>query len=122
MPEQRAIFPVVLRPAHREQEPERRIALQGGRKRIEGHPEFGDAEGLLFDLARDPDETHNLRSERPEDFEALDALATQWREGLSPVAPVHQNTGRTLRGEADEKKLDIPAAQHEELRALGYAE
>lgn len=122
LPEGRAVFPVVLRPAHRQQEVPRRIALSGGRKRIEGHEDFGDPAGFLFDLERDPGETHDLRAERAGELAALDALIAEWRRGLSPVPPVHQNTGRELRGEVGEEMVEIPDNEREELRALGYAQ
>jgi arylsulfatase A-like enzyme len=122
LPEGRVVFPVVLRPAHRKQEAPRRIALSDGRKRIEGHEEWGDAAGFLFDLESDPGETHDLRAEQSGEVAALDALIAGWRRGLSPVPPVHQNTGRELRGEAGEEALEIPADERDELRALGYAE
>lgn len=122
LPASRALFPVVLRPAHREQELPRRLVLSRGSKRIEGHPEFGDPEGFLFDLSADPGERHNLRAERAGELARLDALAAQWRGGLAPSSAVHQNTGRLLRGEASEQALEIAEPEREELRALGYAE
>jgi len=118
----RAVFPLVLRPAHRPQEPGRRVALRAGQKRIAGHPEFGDEAGLLFDLRVDPGETRNLRGSAGLAWEELGALAAEWERGLSPVPPVHQNTGRPLRGVEGEARLEIPESEQRELRALGYAE
>jgi arylsulfatase A-like enzyme/4-amino-4-deoxy-L-arabinose transferase-like glycosyltransferase len=118
----RSVFPFVLHTAHRKQEPGRRVALRRGLKRIDGHGYFGDQAGLLFDLGSDPGEARNLRSERPTEWEELQGLTAEWEQGLRPISPVHQNTGRPLRGAADEEALSLPAAQQEELRALGYAE
>jgi arylsulfatase A-like enzyme len=119
---ERSLFPLVLRPAHRGQEPGRRVALRGNLKRIDGHPDFGDPTGLLFDLHSDPGEGQNLRSQRPGEWRELQDLTTEWEQGLRPTAPVHQNTGRPLRGGDDERALSLPVPQQEELRALGYAE
>ena len=86
---ERSLFPLVLRPAHREQEPGRRVALSGTLKRIDGHPEFGDSTGLLFDLQSDPGEGQNLRSQRPGEWKPpvggtgrpalLCVVGSQWR-------------------------------------------
>ena len=118
----RTLFPLILRPAHREQEPGRRVALRGNLKRIDGHPDFGDPIGLLFDLQSDPAEGQNLRLQRPGEWRELQDRIAEWEQGLRPIAPVHQNTGRPLRGVADEQELSLPTPQREELRALGYAE
>ena len=124
LPEDRAIFPAVLRLAHREARPLRRLALQRNLKFIEGDAYFGDAEGLLFDLAQDPGERVNLRRERPEAFRELAALAKSYTAGLDPRPPIHQETGRLL---PLDPLRSVPAVELSDeetaaLRELGYVD
>jgi arylsulfatase A-like enzyme len=117
LPADRAVFPALLRPAHFPQEPLRRVGVRGDDKWIEGHPAFGDANGLLFDLARDPGERENLRSAQPERFAALRDIARAYAARLEP-RPVARQAGRSeQRGPAP-----LPAEEREKLRALGYVE
>ncbi|MEE2678109.1 MAG: sulfatase [Myxococcota bacterium] len=120
LPADRSVFPAILRPAHKEQRPLRRVAIQGDSKRIEGHAVFGDEAGFLFDLAADPGERHNLRTLRPGEVAALDAAIASWEAGLSPRAPIHQGTGLPITGEAD--PVEIAPDLREGLRQLGYVE
>jgi len=116
----RAIFPAVLRPAFREQRPLRRVVLAGGWKYIEGHENFGDEQGFLFDLGSDPAERQNLRTERPGAWEEMAARAGAWAAGLRPPGAVHQETGEPLSG--DEGDVELSEEELEKLRGLGYVE
>jgi arylsulfatase A-like enzyme len=117
LPDGRAVFPAVLQAAHLPQEPLRRVAVQGDEKWIEGHPRFGDADGLLFDVARDPGERENLRATRPGRAAALRQLAGAYAARLEP-RPVARQAGR----EDPATAAPLPAEEREKLRALGYLE
>lgn len=120
LPEGRGVFPAILRPAHKEQRPLRRVVIQGDRKRIEGHAVFGDEAGFLFDLSADPGERRNLRTQRPGEVAALDAAIAEWEAGLSLREPIHQDTGRPISGEPEPVELAPDLQQR--LRQLGYVE
>jgi len=122
LPRDRAIFPAVLRLAHREARPLRRLVVRGDLKFIEGDAHFGDEEGLLFDLKRDPGERHNLREERPDAFRELAALAHSYAAGLDPRPPIHQTTGRLLPMDPlrSVPVVDLSQGQAAALRELGY--
>ncbi len=124
IPSNRAIFPAVLRPAHGKQEPLKRVVLQRAYKWIEGHPGFGDPEGLLFDRIEDPGERHNLRESQPARGAELAALAEAWEGALEPSAPVHQQTRRPLvePGADAALRFELDAAEKQQLNALGYLE
>jgi len=123
IPEDRIVFPAVLRPAQFEQEPLRRVALRRELKYVEGHELFGDAGGFLFDLAADPDERVNLRSERMPAFDSLARAARGYALSLSLRVPVHQKTGRPLTTDAvDDPPVGLSEEELQRLRALGYAE
>lgn len=117
-PQGRGVYPAILRPAHKEQRPLRRVAVRGSRKRIPGHAVFGDEDGFLFDLAGDPGERSNLREARPGEVAELDAAIADWEAGLSPRAPIHQDTGRPLSGAP--APVELPGDLEEGLRQLGY--
>jgi len=118
LPQGRGVYPAILRPAHKEQRPLRRVAVRGSRKRIEGHAVFGDEGGFLFDLAGDPGERRNLREVRPGEVAEFDAAIAAWEAGLSPRAPIHQDTGRPISGAP--APVELPADLEEGLRQLGY--
>ena len=84
--------------------------------------EFGDEQGLLFQLADDPAEVNNLRAERPDVFEVLGARARAYESGLNPIPPVHQATGEPLTGDPEQDDIDLSEEEMEKLRALGYVE
>ena len=118
LPEDRELFPVVLRAAHMPQEPLRRVALREPLQYVEGHPEFGDAAGLLFDLAaRDG---RNRRADRPGDVEALRAAIARHRSGLEPVAPHDFRTGKPWVEDDVPVGEELSDDQREQLRGLGY--
>jgi arylsulfatase A-like enzyme len=122
LPVQRAVYPVVLRSAHREPLPLRRVTVRGASKRIEGHALFGDERGLLFDLATDPGERRNLRDDRPEEMAALDVLTAHYERGLRQTRPVHQSTGRALDAGAAQPAAELTPELESQLRELGYAQ
>ena len=120
----RVVHPAILRLAHREARPMRRVAVGGSMKFIEGDARFGDDEGLLFDLSRDPGEVENLRSRRPEVFRKLSQSADLWQRSLTPRPPIHQQTGRFLPTDSNVPvpPAELSAADREKLRELGYAD
>ncbi len=117
----RAIYPVLLRPAHRNHIPMRRMVLKGDLKYIEGHRHFGDPDGLLFDLAASPDEDENLRESNPAAFAELAALSRRYAASLHPGSPIHQETGDEISAFPGEvEPLELPEERKRELEALGY--
>ena len=124
LPPDRAIFPAVLRLAHREARPLRRLVVRGDLKLVEGDSHFGDEDGLLFDLARDPGELENLRRVRPDDFSELSGLAERYVETLEPRPPIHQKTGRVLPmdPQAAVPDVELSEAERAALRELGYGD
>ena len=88
----RAIYPLLLRPANRTHMPQRRMVYRGDYKFIEGHTEYGDPEGLLFDLAQSPGEDENLRRSEPELFAEMRELALDYDGALTPGEPIHRET------------------------------
>ena len=88
---------------------------------IEGNPHFGDPEGLLFDLAASAEESENLRSARPELFEELRGLASDYEGSLTPGEPVHQETGERISPfPGDVEPFELTDEEQSELQALGY--
>jgi arylsulfatase A-like enzyme len=102
----------------------RRVALSGNEKFIEGHPDFGDAEGLLFDLSETPGETINLREERPDRFRELAAGVRRYEDSLTRIPARHRDTGEPITQSPAEfiEAPRIPAEEEAALRALGYRE
>jgi arylsulfatase A-like enzyme len=124
LPIGRTVHAATLRVAQQEQEPKRRIVVQGRYKMIEGHPEFGDEEGLLFDLDADPGERSNLRSQMPDVFSRLLRASREYDQGLETRPPFDQRTGLPLREQDGDTPTahDIGADELERLRSLGYAD
>ena len=122
IPADRAIFPAVLRLAHRDPRPLRRVVLRGSQKYIAGDARFGDAEGLLFDRARDPRERRNLRTAQPEQAAAMAKLARAWEAGLVLHRPIHQDTKQPIAvsPEVRPPAAAISDAERARLRELGY--
>ena len=114
LPEDRGLFPLVLEVPTRKPRPERRAALVGGHKWIEGHPRFGAAEGLLFDLEVDPEERANRLGEPGELGELVPSLRAALERYESSLVP------RSRERTAPLPELD--ATELEALEALGYAE
>lgn len=105
---ERAVFPSALRPAHLPQEPLRRVVVTPAWKYVEGHPWFGDPEGLLFARGADPLERANLRVERPETVAELSQRLERHVERLSASSAIRSGDG------------EPSAAELDELRELGY--
>lgn len=122
LPRNRAVFPAVLRAAHKEPLPMRRVTVRGRLKRVEGHRFYGPEEGFLFDLADDPGERKDLRAARPADVAELEALAREYESGLRPTRPVHQKTGRPISRSGGQAPIELEDETREQLRELGYAE
>lgn len=121
LPEDRVIYPVLLRVVLRAHMPMRRMALRGNLKYIEGHEAYGDSEGLLFDLGADPEEIRNLRNARPEEVAEFEALIESHVKGLEPGSPVHQKTGASVSPfPGDVEPVEIDEEDKEKMRALGY--
>jgi arylsulfatase A-like enzyme len=117
---ERAIFPAVQRPAFQPPLPLRRIAMQGSEKWVQGHIHFGDREGFLFDLAEDPGERRNLRSERRARFDDLGSLARAYEKSLRLHSPVDQRTGLPVNADATDLPPELTEEGWEKLRSLGY--
>jgi len=122
IPEQRAVFPLLLRPANRMHLPPRRMLVRGRFKYIRGHEAFGDPDGLLFDLEASPDETENLRERRPDLARELEAEIEAWEDQLVPGRPIHQQTGERISPFPNEvsSPYDLPESEQEWLHQLGY--
>lgn len=121
IPEDRAIHPVLLRPPKRAHMPMRRMTFKGDFKFIEGSRHYGDAEGLLFDIARAPDESENLREAKPQVFAELRDLALDYDGSLTPGEPVHLETGERISPfPGDVEPFQLSAEEQNELEALGY--
>ena len=120
----RAIFPAVLRVARDGFGVLRRVVVDDRYKYIEGHPEYGDAEGLLFDRVGDPGETENLRRSRPEPYAERKQRAARYTEVLRRQPAIDRNTGEpiTASPHAFRTTTDLPPDEIEALRALGYLE
>jgi arylsulfatase A-like enzyme len=102
----------------------RRVALAGDEKYIEGDPEFGDADGLLFDLSAAPDETVNLREERPDRFQELAESVRRYEDSLTRIPARHRDSGEPITQDPGEF-IEAPQILPDEaaaLRALGYRE
>jgi arylsulfatase A-like enzyme/4-amino-4-deoxy-L-arabinose transferase-like glycosyltransferase len=121
-PKRRAVFPLVLRPPNRGPADPRRVAVRGDLKFIEGDEDFGDPEGLLFDLASDRRERTNLRDSRAREFAELAQAADRWSASLELRPPVHQRTGEVLGRDGPVEPVELSEEEREELRALGYVE
>ena len=118
----RVVFPGVLRIPNEGMEPIRRVAVSSRFKLIEGHPKFGDSEGLLFDLRESPEEQHNLRTERVEIFNEFTERIRRYERELEPRPAIHRATRKpitTLPGEFP-AKFTLSPEEEEALRALGY--
>ena len=124
LPEDRAVFPAIVRLAHREARSLRRVALRGDLKFVEGDEHFGDAEGLLFDLSRDSAERDNLRTQDPDAFRELAALVKSYESRLDPRPPIHQKTGRVLPMDPlrSVPSVELSPEQADALRELGYVD
>lgn len=122
LPDDRAIFPGVLRAATREQVPLRRVVIQGNSKYIDGHALFADESGFLFDVGRDPGELDNLRTKEPERFEEFRRAAKSYEQQLGFIQPVDQRTGGPYRpeGEGGGSMEDVSPEDLELMKALGY--
>lgn len=119
--EDRAIYPLLLRPTNRTHLPMLRMALRGDFKFIEGHHLFGDAEGLLFNVVRSPSESENLRRTDERTFEVYKQLASDYDSSLTPGEPVHQETFEPISpfpGEVE--PFEISDEVKHGLAALGY--
>lgn len=117
----RAIHPVLLRPANRSPMPSRRMALQGDYKFIQGHRVYGDPEGLLFDLTTSPGEDENLREAKPELFTAMRERALDYEGSLTPGEPIHRETKERISpfpGEVEPVELSEEVRRG--LAELGY--
>jgi arylsulfatase A-like enzyme len=123
LPPKRQLFPAVMRLAlDRPPVPMRRVALELPLKWIEGHPLFGQADPMLFDLSQDPGEQHDLGASSDSECARLAAAAAAWEEHLVRRAPVHQVTGQRLE-DAPERAgpaVKLSPEEEEKLRALGY--
>ncbi len=125
IPDDRVIFPAVLRTAHLEQKPLRRVIVRGDDKVIQGHPDFGDPAGLLFDLSRDREEESNLRELDPTRFAGLADALSEYEATLNPVQATIQTEAHkqdTGRHHAPNDPLELSDEELERLRALGYVE
>jgi len=120
----RTVHPAVLRLAHREPKPPRRVAVRGRLKYIEGDAAFGDERGLLFDLGEDPGEVQNLRASRADDFRALEDSTTAWRAALEPQPARHRESGRLLSTdpEVTVPEIELSPRQRQTLKELGYVD
>lgn len=119
IPPDRTLHPVVLHADHVSEEPIRRVALQGPVKYVQGHRQFGDEIGLLFDLSADPAETTNLRDLRPAAFSTLSSLAEEHMAALVPGQAMKQDTHQNGTAEDPEAAVLSPETE-EQLRELGY--
>ena len=118
----RTIFPGVLRIPNEGMEPIRRVAVNHRFKLIEGHPKFGDGEGLLFDRQESPDERENLRTANPEVFDALTERTRRYESELEIRPAIHRETGQPITTTPGEFPATFELTPEEEkfLRALGY--
>ncbi len=121
LPDDRAVFPLVASTANRTQYPLARVTLQGPLKWITGQEQFGDAEGLLFDLGQDPGEGHNLRAQKHDEAQRLAELGRAWESGLHDHEPVPQQGSGGV-GPNRARTIELPPTEREKLRALGYGE
>jgi arylsulfatase A-like enzyme len=121
---ERVLHPAVFRMPQGGVGSVRRVALAGDEKYIEGHPDFGDADGLLFDLSETPDESANLREERPGRFRALAESVSRYEDSLERIPALHRGTGAPITQRPGEFIEAPTLAPQEEaaLRALGYRE
>jgi hypothetical protein len=119
--EDRAIHPILLRPANRTHMPRRRMTLKGDFKFIEGHRLFGDAEGLLFDVEHSPEEDENLRESKTEVFTELRELALDYDGGLTPGEPIHRETKERISPfPGDVEPFELSDEVRRGLAELGY--
>jgi arylsulfatase A-like enzyme len=120
IPAERGIQPLVMREAHREPRPPRRVVLRGPLKYVQGHAEFGDGGGLLFDLAVDPGERDNLRARRSAVSAEFARLAAEYEAGLTRHPAIDQETGARLAPDAADRDVELSDEERERLRGLGY--
>jgi arylsulfatase A-like enzyme len=117
----RAIHPILLRPANRSPMPRRRMTLRGDYKFIEGHRIYGDPEGLLYDVQNSPGEDENLRESMPEVFAELRELALDFEGGLTPGEPIHRETKRPISPfPGDVEPFELSEEVRRGLAELGY--
>ncbi len=119
--DQRVIHPAVLRPAHREQKPLRRVTLLQSAKFIAGHDHFGDQGGFLFDLSKDPQERVNLRDQETKKFRLLEARAKLYETTLRSFPAVHQDTGQPIQSSSSDQ-AQLSPEELARLAELGYVE
>ena len=113
VPGDRAVFPAVR--GRGKERHLRRVVIHRGMKQFTGHPDFGEAEGYLFDLEDDPREQTNLWRSRPEVRAALDERRRRYVDTLDVEVPAGEGSpGPTTSG--------LSEAEIRELRALGYVE
>ena len=119
---ERAIFPAVLRLERDGFGAMRRVVIDDRYKYIEGHPEYGDAEGLLFDRVEDPGETENLRQSRPEPYAERVQRALGYEEALRRRPAIDRYSGEPITISPHEFRVEtqMPPDEIEALRALGY--
>jgi len=126
LPADRAVYPAVLRASHKGERPLRRIVVQGPGpwKYIEGHPDFGDPLGFLFDLSVDPEERTNLRASDAARNATLAAAARDYADRLVLRPPVSQITGQPVdpAQNVPRERLNLPEEELQRLRTLGYVE
>jgi arylsulfatase A-like enzyme len=117
----RAIHPVLLRPANRAHLPMRRMSIKGDFKYIEGDQNYGDPDGMLFNLKASPDEDRNLRHSDPKRFAELRELALDYDGSLTPGEPVHRETGDPISPfPGTVEPLEYSDELRESLAELGY--
>ncbi len=118
----RIVFPGVLRIPNAGMEPIRRVAVGSRFKAIEGHVNFGDSEGLLFDLEESPEERVNLRTGRIAVFDEWMERIRQYERELDPHPAIHRETRKPITQRPGEFPAEFTLSPEEEetLRALGY--
>lgn len=110
IPKNRMIFPSVQEGLHKPPKPRKRTTLRDGLKHIQGHVDFGDELGYLFDLRVDSEEMNNLREKHPSDFDAIANAAVRWSK-------THTLSVEASRGD---RPVHLSKDDHDKLRALGY--
>jgi len=109
LPEDHALFPLVLEVDTLLPEPPRRVAIRAPLKFVPQHPRFHASGDQLFDLTADPGETHNLLDTQPAAAAELARLASDYEAGLRPPPPAPAGAA-------------LDPAESAALRELGYVE